>query len=119
MSQPVDLAATLASFDEAWSPRTVAILNDYDIRVVKTRGEFTKHRHPDTDEVFVVLTGSLTIRLGDEDVTLGPGQLYVVPRGVEHQPISPDGAEVLLVEPSTTVNTGDTPSELTAERRVI
>lgn len=66
-----------------------------------------------------MLTGSLTIRLGDEDVTLGPGQLYVVPRGVEHQPIYPDGAEVLLVEPSTTVNTGDTPSELTAKRRVI
>jgi mannose-6-phosphate isomerase-like protein (cupin superfamily) len=119
MPQPVDLAAALASFDEPWSPRTVAVLNDYDIRVVKTRGEFTKHRHADTDEVFVVLTGSLTIRLGDADVTLGPGQLYVVPRGVEHQPISPDGAEVLLVEPSTTVNTGDTPSELTAERRVI
>lgn len=119
MSQRVDLAATLASFDEAWSPRTVAMLNDYDIRVVKARGEFTKHRHPDTDEVFVVLTGCLTIRLGGEDVTLGPGQLYVVPRGVEHQPISPDGAEVLIIEPSTTVNTGDTPSELTAERRVV
>lgn len=70
-------------------------------------------------QVFVVLTGSLAIRFGDEDVTLGPGQLYVVPRGVEHQPISPHGAEVLLVEPSTTVNTGDTPSELAAERRVI
>lgn len=118
MPEPVDLASALASFDEEWSPRTVAVLNDYDIRVVKTRGEFTKHRHPDTDEVFVVLTGSLTIRLDGEDVTLGPGQLYVVPRGVEHQPISPDGAEVLLVEPSATVNTGDTPSDLTAERQV-
>jgi mannose-6-phosphate isomerase-like protein (cupin superfamily) len=119
MPEPVDLAATLASFDEAWSPRTVAILNDYDVRVVKTRGEFTKHRHPDTDEVFLVLKGSLTIRLDEGDVTLGPGQLYVVPRGVQHQPISPDGAEVLLVEPSTTVNTGDTPSELTTQRRVV
>ncbi len=119
MHEPVDLAATLASFDEAWSPRTVAVLNDYDVRVVKARGEFTKHRHPDTDELFVVLTGSLTIRLDDADVTLGPGRLYVVPRGVEHQPISPDGAEVLLVEPSTTVNTGDTPGGLTTERQVI
>jgi len=118
MAQPVDLAAALASFDEPWSPRTVAVLNDYDIRVVKTRGEFTKHKHPETDEVFLVLKGSLTIRLDDGDVTLGPGQLYVVPRGVEHQPISRDGAEVVLVEPSTTVNTGDTPSELTAERRM-
>lgn len=69
--------------------------------------------------MFLVLKGSLTIRLVDAEVTLGPGQLYVVPRGVEHQPVSPDGAEVLLVEPSTTVNTGDTPSELTAKRRVV
>ena len=82
-------------------------------------GEFTRHSHPDTDELFLVLSGRLTIRLDDGDVTLGPGQLYVVPRGVHHQPVSDDGAEVLLVEPSETVNTGDTPSELTAERRVI
>jgi mannose-6-phosphate isomerase-like protein (cupin superfamily) len=117
MTQPVDLASVLASFTEPWSPRTVALLNDYDIRVVKTRGEFTRHSHPDTDEVFLVLRGSLTIRLDDGEVTLGPGQLYVVPKGVHHQPVSEDGADVLLVEPSTTVNTGDTPGELTAERR--
>ncbi len=97
----------------------MVVLNDYDVRVVKGRGEFTKHRHPDTDEMFVGLTGSLTIRIGDADVTLAPGQIYVVPRGVEHQPISPDGAEALLVEPSTTINTRDTPGGLTAERRVI
>jgi len=82
MPELVDLTATLATFDEPWSPRKVAVLHDYDIRVVKTRGEFTKHRHPDTDEVFVVLTGSLTTRLGNADVTLGPGQLYVVPVGL-------------------------------------
>lgn len=117
MPQPVDLAAALSSFDESWSPRTVAVLNNYDIRVVKTRGTFTRHSHPETDEAFLVLTGSLTIRLSDGEVALGPGQLYVVPRGVEHQPISAEGAEVVLIEPSTTVNTGDTPSELTAERR--
>jgi mannose-6-phosphate isomerase-like protein (cupin superfamily) len=118
MTEPVDLRSVLARIDEPWSPRTVAELNDYDIRVVKTKGEFTRHSHPDTDEVFLVLTGSLTIRLDDDEVTLGPGQLYVVPRGVHHQPISVDGAEVVLVEPSTTVNTGDTPSHLTAERRL-
>ena len=117
MPQRVDLAAALSSFDEPWSPRTVAMLNDYDIRVVKTRGAFTRHSHPETDEVFLVLNGSLTIRLADSEVTLGPGQLYVVPQGVEHQPISAEGAEVVLIEPSTTVNTGDTPSKLTAERR--
>ncbi len=117
MDQPVELATALARFEEPWSPHTVATLNDYDIRVVKTRGEFTRHSHPETDEVFLVMNGSLTIRLDDGDVTLGPGQLYVIPRGVHHQPVSVDGAEVVLIEPSTTVNTGDTPSELTAERR--
>ena len=119
MSVPVDLAAVLTRIQQPWEPRTVAVLNDYDLRVVRTQGEFTRHSHPETDEVFLVLSGSLTIRMDDGDVTLGPGQLYVVPRGVPHQPYSPDGAEVLLVEPSTTVNTGDTPSDLTAQRRVV
>jgi len=114
----VDLAAVLSTFEEPWSPRTVAVLNDFDLRVVKTHGEFTRHSHPETDEVFLVLAGSLTIRLDDGDVTLGPGQLYVVPRGVHHQPVSMDGAQVMLIEPRETVNTGDTPSELTAERRL-
>jgi mannose-6-phosphate isomerase-like protein (cupin superfamily) len=119
MHSPIDLAAALARFEEPWQPRTVATLNDYDLRVVHTRGEFTRHSHPETDEVFLVLSGSLTIRMDDGDVTLGPGQLYVVPRGTPHQPWSPEGAQVLLVEPSATVNTGDTPSALTAERRVV
>jgi mannose-6-phosphate isomerase-like protein (cupin superfamily) len=119
MPDPVDLAAVLATFTEPWQPRTVATLNDYDIRVVKVRGEFTRHTHPDTDEFFLVLTGSMTIRLDDGDVRLGPGHVYVVPRGTPHQPVSADGAEVVLVEPSATVNTGDNPGELTAERRVV
>ncbi|HEX8497651.1 MAG TPA: cupin domain-containing protein [Actinomycetales bacterium] len=116
---PVDLAAALSTISRPWSPLTVATLNDYDLRVVRTHGEFTRHSHPDTDEVFLVLSGSLTIRLDDGEVTLGPGQLHVVPRGVPHQPFSADGAEVLLIEPSDTVNTGDAPGELTAERRVL
>ena len=119
MSTPVDLASVLATVGDPWSPRTVAVLNDYDVRVVHTEGEFTRHSHPETDEFFLVLSGSLTIRMDDGDVTLGPGQLYVVPKGTPHQPYSPDGAQVLLVEPSTTVNTGDSPGELTAERRVV
>lgn len=119
MTSPVDLAAVLTRITQPWQPRTVAVPNDYDLRVVRTQGEFTRPSHPETDEVFLVLSGSLTIRMDDGDVTLGPGQLYVVPRGVPHQPFSPDGAEVLLVEPSMTVNTGDTPSQLTAERRVL
>jgi mannose-6-phosphate isomerase-like protein (cupin superfamily) len=119
MPAPVDLAAVLSTIDLPWSPRTVAVLNDYDLRVVHTRGEFTRHSHPETDEVFLVLSGELTIRMDAGDVTLGPGQLYVVPKGTPHQPHSPDGAQVLLIEPSATVNTGDTPSALTAERTVV
>lgn len=119
MSQVVDLAGELAKFREVFQPRTVALMNDYDLRVVKLRGEFTRHSHPDTDEVFLVLSGLLTIRLDDEEVQLTPGQLYVVPRGVHHQPVSKSGAECLLIEPSETVNTGDSPGELTARRILI
>jgi Mannose-6-phosphate isomerase len=118
MDSAVDLASVLSTLEDPWSPRTVAVLNDYDVRVVKTKGEFTRHSHPDTDEFFLVLRGSLTIRLEAGDVELGPGQMYVVPRGVQHQPVSVDGADVVLIEPSETVNTGDTPSELTAARRI-
>jgi mannose-6-phosphate isomerase-like protein (cupin superfamily) len=119
MDAAVDLASVLSTLDQPWSPRTVALLNDYDVRVVKTKGEFTPHSHPETDELFLVLRGSLTIRMDAGDVELGPGQVYVVPRGVQHQPVSVDGADVLLIEPSETVNTGDTPSDLTAPRRVV
>ncbi|MDX6233466.1 MAG: hypothetical protein QOH68_2490 [Nocardioidaceae bacterium] len=119
MDAAVDLASVLSTLEQPWSPRTVALLNDYDVRVVKTKGEFTPHSHPETDELFLVLRGSLTIRLDAGDVELGAGQIYVVSRGVQHQPVSVDGADVLLIEPSTTVNTGDTPSGLTAPRRVV
>lgn len=119
MHLPVDLAGVLSTFEELWAPRTVALMNDYDVRVVKTQGEFTRHSHPDTDEFFLVLRGCLTIRMEAGDVELRPGQMYIVPRGMQHQPVSREGADVLLIEPSSTVNTGDTPSELTAERRVV
>ena len=115
MPTTVDLAAVLSTFDKPWEPRTVAVLNDYDVRVAKALGEFTEHSHPETDELFLVLAGSLVIRLDDTEVTLHPGQLFVVPRGHRHQPVSPEGADLLLVEPRATVNTGDTPSPLTVE----
>jgi mannose-6-phosphate isomerase-like protein (cupin superfamily) len=114
---PVDLHAILASFDEPWQPHTVAVFNDYDLRVVKMDGEFSRHSHPETDEVFLVLKGSLTIRLDDGDVMLKAGQAYVVPRGVPHQPVAGPGVEALLIEPSATINTGDTPSEFTTASR--
>ena len=119
MQRAIDLVAALATVDESWKPLTVATLNDYDVRVVKVKGEFTWHSHPDTDELFLVLKGQLTSRLEGGSVALGPGTAYVVPRGQQHQPCSADGAEALLIEPSDTVNTGDSPSHLTALRTVM
>ncbi|MBV9921971.1 MAG: cupin domain-containing protein [Pseudonocardia sp.] len=119
MTAPIDLSTVLSGMTSHWQPVTVATLNDYDLRVVKTQGEFTWHRHPDTDEVFLVLAGELTIRLRSGQIQLRPGQLYVVPRGTEHCPSSDVECSVLLIEPSSTVNTGDSPSERTAARVVL
>lgn len=120
MHDKVNLADALSTFDEPFSPRIVAHLNDYKVQVAKTKGEFVWHAHPHTDDFFLVLTGELTIQLRDRDVVLGPGELYVVPQGVEHCPRSDDGAEILLIELAGTVNTGDAPvSELTATERPI
>jgi mannose-6-phosphate isomerase-like protein (cupin superfamily) len=114
MSQVVDLAAKLAQFSDHWSPKVVARMNDYEIKVVKVRGEFTWHTHEDTDELFLVVDGRLTIQLRDGDVTLGPGQLYVVPKGVEHCPIAEGEVSALLIEPAGVVNTGDAGGAQTA-----
>jgi len=103
----VNLASKLAQFQDHWRPRTVARLNEYDIMVVKVRGEFVWHSHEDTDDFFLVLDGRLEIRLRDRTVVLGPGELFVVPRGVEHQTAAQQETSVLLIEPAGTPNTGD------------
>ena len=102
-----NLAEKVAGIDEAFDPRIVGYLNDYKLVVVKVRGEFVWHSHADTDDLFLVLSGDLTIQLRDRDVELGPGEMFVVPRGVEHCPRSEEGAEILLIEPAGTINTGD------------
>ena len=118
MDDKVNLAEALATFDDAFQPRIVGSFNGHKLQVAKTRGEFVWHTHPDTDDVFLVLKGTLTIQLRDRDVVLYPGELFVVPRGVEHCPRSDEGAEILLIEPQGTVNTGDAEaSELTAPER--
>jgi mannose-6-phosphate isomerase-like protein (cupin superfamily) len=111
---PVDIAEKLSLFSEHWSPKTVARLNDHEIKVVKVQGEFTWHTHHDTDELFLVINGQLTIRMRDGNVTLGPGQLFVVPRGVEHCPVTEGEAHAVLIEPAGVVNTGDAGGSLTA-----
>lgn len=118
-SEPRNIHATLSAVTEHWSPRTIAVVNDYDVRVVKVLGEFTRHSHPETDEFFLVLSGSLTIRMDEGDIVLRPGDTYVVPRGRFHQPCADSETTLLLFEPGETVNTGDSPSQLTATRRVV
>ena len=108
MRNKVNLAEKLASFSEHWSPRTVARLNEFDVMVVRVEGEFVWHSHPDTDDFFLVLEGELDIELRDRTVTLGPGELFVVPKGAEHRPAARRGeVKLLLIEPSGTPNTGD------------
>jgi mannose-6-phosphate isomerase-like protein (cupin superfamily) len=107
LAEPVDLHAKLAAIDEPWSPRIVARYNDNKVFLAKARGEFVWHSHPDTDDLFLVLDGELTIDLPDGEVVLRPGELFVVPKGVEHRPRSAGGASLLLIEPVGTPNTGD------------
>ena len=115
MQDKVNLAESLAKFDELFSPRIVGRYNGNKLQVAKTRGEFVWHAHPDTDDFFLVVKGQLTIRLRDREVELGPGDLYVVPAGVEHCPVSEEGAEILLIESDGTPNTGDSGVEAAPE----
>jgi mannose-6-phosphate isomerase-like protein (cupin superfamily) len=115
MDDKVNLAAKIRLLDNAYSPGIVGYLNDYKLVVVKVLGEFVWHKHDDTDDFFLVLKGHLTIQLRDRDVELDEGEVFVVPRGVEHCPRADEEAHVLLIEPRGTVNTGDAGGQLTAE----
>jgi mannose-6-phosphate isomerase-like protein (cupin superfamily) len=119
MDDKVDLAEKLASFDEHFSPKIVGTYNDNKIQVGKVRGEFVWHKHDDTDDLFLVLSGRLTIQLRDRDVELGPGELFVVPRGVEHCPRAEEETHVLLIEPLGTPNTGDSDERAPAPEEAI
>jgi mannose-6-phosphate isomerase-like protein (cupin superfamily) len=104
----VNLQEQFARFDDYWSPKIVASVNDYDVKLVKVQGEFVWHQHDATDEVFLVTAGQLRIQLQDrDDVVLGQGELFVVPRGVRHRPVAGEETHLVLLEPHATVNTGD------------
>lgn len=107
----------LAQITEHWQPHRLTSVNDYDVKVVKLQGEFVWHTHPDTDELFMVLSGELTIQLRDRDVVLGPQDVFVVPRGVEHCPRADAEVHAILIEPQGTVNTGDAGGEMTSQLR--
>ena len=116
MSNGIDLAEKLSTFSEHWSPRTVTKFNDCDVMVVKVEGEFVWHKHDDTDDFFLVLKGVLDIQLRDRTITLGPGQMYIVPKGVEHRPVAREEVHLLLIEPTGTPNTGDVATAARARR---
>ncbi|MEU9955699.1 cupin domain-containing protein [Streptomyces sp. NPDC050982] len=115
-SEPVSLAAALASFDDLWSPRIVTAVNDYDVRLAKVEGEHVWHTHDHTDEFFLVVEGELRIALresgGERTVVLPQGSLFTVPRGTEHKPSSPSGAAILVIEPTGTLSVGDRHEEV-------
>jgi mannose-6-phosphate isomerase-like protein (cupin superfamily) len=102
----INLSEKLGTFNEHWSPRTVATFNDHDLMVVKVKGEFVWHTHADTDDFFLVLKGTLKIEMHDRTVTLKAGEMYVVPKGVEHRTVADEEAHLLLIEPTGTPNTG-------------
>ena len=115
MSDPVNLAEKLSLFSDHFAPRTVAQFNGHDVMVVKLEGPFVWHKHDDTDDLFLVIEGQLDIELRGRTVTLGQGELYVVPRGVEHRPVARGEVHLLLIEPTGTPNTGD-PSNAAARQ---
>ena len=110
----INLSQKLSLFAELWSPKVVAELNDYQVKLAKLQGEFVWHQHDDTDELFVCLKGSLNLELRDSTVVLNEGELFVVPRGVEHRPVADQECHVLVIEPRGVVNTGEADSDLTA-----
>ena len=112
-----NILTALDSIGELWQPHRLASVNDYDVKVARLEGEFVWHTHPDTDELFLVVSGELTIQLRDRDVALGPNDVFVVPRGVEHCPKADGEARIVLIEPKGTVNTGDAPGDRTSPLR--
>ncbi|HYW77070.1 MAG TPA: cupin domain-containing protein [Gammaproteobacteria bacterium] len=114
----INIEDKFGKFSDRWSPRVIAEMNDYQFKVAKVEGEFIWHRHADTDEVFIVLDGALKIELPDGEVSLQAGEMFVVPKGVEHRPSAERECRIMLVEPRGVVNTGESEGELTAENDV-
>ena len=116
--EAVNLGEKLARFSEHWKPKIIAKMNDYHFKLVKFQGEFVWHKHDDTDEVFIVLDGEMSIEFKDGSVSLQSGEMFVVPKGAEHKPNAENECKVMLVEPAGTINTGDAGGEMTADDSV-
>ena len=113
-NKKIDINQKLEKFKDQWSPKVVAEMNDYQFKLAKVKGEFVWHNHNDTDEVFIVIEGCLKIEFADETIELNAGEMYVVPKGVQHKPYADEECKIMLVEPKGVVNTGEADSELTA-----
>ena len=116
--KPINLQEKLAKFSDHWSPKIIAQMNDYHFKLVKFQGDFTWHQHADTDEVFITLDGEMLIEFRDGKVELKTGELFVVPKGLEHKPFAEKECKIMLVEPAGTVNTGDAGGDMTADNPV-
>jgi mannose-6-phosphate isomerase-like protein (cupin superfamily) len=117
-NEVINFARKFDLFSEQWQPKVVAALNDYQFKIVKIEGDFVWHDHPETDEAFIVLDGELRIDFRDRSVVLGPGEMFVVPKGTEHKPFAEKEVKMLLIEPRGTLNTGHEGGERTAENDV-
>jgi mannose-6-phosphate isomerase-like protein (cupin superfamily) len=115
MPHAISLTEKLSAFSDHWSPKIVATFNGHDVMVVKVKGEFVWHSHADTDDFFFVLKGNIIIQMRDGDVRLGPGDLYIVPKGVEHRPVAEEEAHLLLIESKGTPNTGEAATAVVKE----
>lgn len=114
----INFNTKFSQFDDLWSPKVIAEMNDYQFKLARVEGEFVWHNHPDTDEVFIVIEGALDIEFRDGKVSIEAGEMFVVPKGVEHKPIAKKACKIMLVEPKGVINTGDIDSELTAKTDV-
>ena len=116
--QPINLQDKLTKFSGHWSPKIIAQMNDYHIKLAKVQGEFDWHDHPETDETFLIVKGKLDIHFRDGVISLGEGEMYIVPKGVEHKPVAAEECHIMLIEPAGTVNTGDVVSDKKAPNDV-
>jgi mannose-6-phosphate isomerase-like protein (cupin superfamily) len=115
---PINIEEKLAKFSDHWSPKLIAQMNDYHFKLAKVEGEFVWHDHPETDEVFLVIKGKLDILFRDGKVTLNEGEIYVVPKGVEHKPVAEEECHILLIEPAGTINTRNVVDEKTVPNNI-
>lgn len=115
---PINFNDKFSKFTEHWTPKVIAEMNDYQFKLAKVEGQFVWHQHTDTDEVFIVIEGNLDIEFRSGKVTLESGEMFVVPKGVEHKPVAVSECKILLIEPKGVINTGEATSQLTAENNV-